>query len=131
MDFKNELERQQYLSLSPSERKIYDREKSLDATLSHKELISLAGLNTQINQAFIHGKKEINANDTLLLKKAIEGLSRWLGNKFPEILDAIWDKLKSALDYLGDLIEKGIELVKDAWDWFVDFLLENGDIIIA
>lgn len=131
MEFTNDFERQQYLSLSPSERKIYDREKTLDASLSHKELISLAGLNTQINQTFIHGKENINKNDPIFLKKAIEGLGRWLGNRFPEILDAIWDKLKSALDYLGDLIEKGIELVKDAWDWFVDFLLDNGDIVFA
>ena len=126
-----EDERSQYLSLSPSERKISDREKRFDPNLTHKELISLAGLNTQINQAFIQGNKDITSNDAVFLRKAIEGLGRWLGNKFPEILNAIGEKLKQAIDYLGDLIEKGIELVKDAWDWFIDILLDNCDVVFG
>ena len=124
MEFTNEFERQQYLSLSPTERKVYEREKKLDKNLTHKELISLAGLNTQINTTFSQGKKDIVNNEAIFLQKSIEGLGRWLGNKFPDIFDAIYDKLKNAIEYLGDLIAKGIEFVKDRWEWFVEFISE-------
>ena len=113
--FNNEKERQEYLSLSSEERRRYDMEQDIDPSLSHSDLLQLVYINKKIGD-LKRGGRDVSSEDPSLISEILKGMREWL-KKFPDIFYEVVDSIDAALDYLGDLIWKGIKWIGETiWD---------------
>lgn len=113
-------ERAEYDKLPYDLKKKYDLERELDPTLTHSEAIVLVGLNKIAGDTVRSAGGNVNINDTGVQKKLFEGLRDFL-QRFPDILDKVGYAIDRTIDYLGELLWKGIEVVVDLADSIWNF----------
>lgn len=114
-------ERAEYNALSYKDQQRYDFEKKMDPSLSHAKIIKIIGLRIVSEDVIKEGGKDVNPNDPRVQKKIFEKFRIFL-ERFPEVLAKVGNAIDRAIDYLDDLIWKGVEIVVDLatsiWDFF-------------
>lgn len=108
-------ERAEYNKLTYADQKRYDFEREMDPTLTHKEAILVIGLNIKGKELLERGGQNVNINEPGIQKKLFEGLRDFL-QSFPDILAQVGYAIDQTIDYLGELLWKGIEVVVDLAD---------------
>lgn len=113
-------EKAEYNKLTYAQQKKYDLEREMDPTLTHKEVILIIGLNKKATEIAKSTGGDVDINEPGIQKKLFEGLRDFLKN-FPDILAQVGYAIDRTIDYLGELLWKGIDVVVDLADSIWDF----------
>lgn len=101
-------EEKEYQKLSAIDKQIYNAEVNENPHASHNDCIQVVCAARTIRGMRTQGEVNINLSDNRVKKKFLENYNRLMKNDFPKIWASIKDTLKSAIEYLGDLIADGI-----------------------
>lgn len=102
----------EYQNLSSDMKRRYDYEVSTDPTISHSQAMQLAKLSD-----ILHGdiKKGIDVDTTKpeIKRSILQRLGDFLSIHAPSVWRNVRDTFTKAINYLGDLIWRGIEFIDD------------------
>lgn len=114
-------EEREYQALSYKDKQRYDFEQSQDPELSHKTIMKLVFFKTDdfVRTIVSQGGKN-GTIGTTEQKTILERLNNWLFKNAYSVWQTVRDTIQSAINYLGNLIERGLELFFDSIADFFD-----------
>lgn len=114
-------ERAEYNALSPILQKKYDFEREIDPMATHAEIMTTIQVGIIVGKQLKKGNRNVNPNDPEFQKIVFKKL-RGIIEQFPEVLAKVSNAIDRTIDYLDNLIRKGVEIVVDLaasiWDSF-------------
>lgn len=119
--YRNSDEEKEYQALSYALKQKYDLESRLDPSLTHKQVMTIIGANEVIRKTLAAGG-DVDTNKPEVRKTILEKLDDWLYEAARSVWYSVTSIIREAIDYLGDLIARGLEWLGGTIADFLDDL---------
>ncbi len=123
--YRTSEEEREYQNLDYKSKKRYDNEVEMDPSLTHKQVMQILGLQIVAKETVIQGGSDINMKSPQTRKTLLDKLNNWLRENAKSVWYEVKDQISRAINYLGDLISRGIDwfdekVVSPIADWLDD-----------
>ncbi len=107
-------EEREYQNLSTDNKKRYDMEVSLDPNISHSNAMIMAKFHEIITkETLTTGGENVNLDDPRIKRTILQRLGDFLSTNALSVWRNVRDTFTEAINYLGELIWKGVEFIDD------------------
>ena len=118
--YRTEEEERQYRRLDKKSKRRYDLEADMDPSVSHSKIMQMLSLNNAIEETMKVGGGNPNSKSPETQRETVKKAEKWLREKSPTTWEKVKNQFQQVIDYLGDLVAKGIKWVgkkiEELWD---------------